>query len=203
MSKALWKKIQQFYGIPADGIPGPVTAATIAQSLKLRKTSQPPRQSKDWPKQTPSRDEIIRFFGEPGLHQVRLKLPYPMVLSWDCSHQITSFACHEKVHDSLAEIFRRTLDHYGFEKIKKLGLHRFGGCLNVRPITGGTVLSTHSWGISVDLWPEANRYSWNHSRARFAREEYDFFWTFVEAEGAVSLGRVRDKDWMHFQFANL
>ena len=33
--------------------------------------------------------------------------------------------------------------------------------------------------------------------------EYAAFWQFVEAEGAVSLGRARDYDWMHFQFATL
>ena len=35
MSTTIWKKIQAFVGVPADGIPGPVTANAIADRLGL------------------------------------------------------------------------------------------------------------------------------------------------------------------------
>ena len=37
MSKATWRKIQAFVGVTADGIPGPVTARTIADRLGIGK----------------------------------------------------------------------------------------------------------------------------------------------------------------------
>lgn len=40
-------------------------------------------------------------------------------------------------------------------------------------------------------------------QARLSGTDYDAFWEFVEDEGGVSLGRERDYDWMHFQFARL
>ena len=39
--------------------------------------------------------------------------------------------------------------------------------------------------------------------AVFSGPEYDAFWSIVEKEGAFSLGRERNYDWMHFQFATL
>ena len=35
------------------------------------------------------------------------------------------------------------------------------------------------------------------------KADYDKWWEFWEEEGAVSLGRARDFDWMHVQFARL
>lgn len=147
--------------------------------------------------------QLLSYFGEPGLHQTMLVLPYPMRLSWDLKTILPRFSCHEKVHDSLSAIFTQTLDHYGLEKIKTLGLDRFGGCLNVRKKRGGTTWSTHAWGAAVDLWPERNGMSWDHTEAEFARPAYLPFWEIVEAAGWTSLGRARDFDWMHFQAPHL
>ena len=40
-------------------------------------------------------------------------------------------------------------------------------------------------------------------RARFSGAEYEDWWRIWEEQGAVSLGRQRDVDWMHLQFATL
>jgi hypothetical protein len=68
---------------------------------------------------------------------------------------------------------------------------------------GGTALSMHAWGIAVDLDPINNQLRWGKDRASFARPEYLPFWKIVEAHGATSLGRAKNYDWMHFQFATI
>jgi hypothetical protein len=61
----------------------------------------------------------------------------------------------------------------------------------------------HSWGIAFDFDPDHNQLKWDHTRASFARPEYKKWLDLWEEEGAVSLGRARDYDWMHIQFARL
>jgi hypothetical protein len=61
----------------------------------------------------------------------------------------------------------------------------------------------HSWGIAFDFDPDRNQLKWDHTRASFARPEYEKWFYLWEEEGAVSLGRARDYDWMHIQFARL
>jgi len=48
-----------------------------------------------------------------------------------------------------------------------------------------------------------NQLKWDHTRASFARPEYEKWFHLWEEEGALSLGRARDYDWMHVQFAKL
>jgi hypothetical protein len=98
-------------------------------------------------------------------------------------------------------VLNRVLSHYGEEKIKALGLDMFGGCLNVRKIRGGNRYSTHSWGISIDYNPAQNKLRWGKDKAQFAKPEYDMWWKCWEDEGWISLGRLKDYDWMHVQAA--
>ena len=63
--------------------------------------------------------------------------------------------------------------------------------------------SMHAWGIAVDLDPINNQLRWGKDRASFARPEFEPFWKIVEANGATSLGRAQNRDWMHYQFAGL
>lgn len=154
-----------------------------------------------WPKQTEA--AMTAFFGARGTNQVSLALPYKMRIAWDPARTVSSFQCNRKVEVPLKRIFKRTLDHYGLDEIKRLRLDMFGGCLNVRRMRGGSSWSIHSWGCAVDLDPERNQLHWKRASATLDDPPYRAFWGFVYDEGAISLGIERDFDWMHFQFARL
>jgi hypothetical protein len=146
-----------------------------------------------------------KFYSPVGANQATLELPqgYSMRIAWDPAKTVTRFSCHEKICAPARRVLVRVLDHYGPARIAELGLDRFGGCLNVRRMRGGSAWSTHAWGAALDFDPERNQLKWNRTQVRFARPEYDQWWSLWEAEGFVSLGRARDFDWMHVQAAQL
>lgn len=147
---------------------------------------------------------MVSFYGPVGENQIPLILPYTLKLAWDSSVIVKKITCHKKVSSSLYSIFEKTLKVYGEKDLRKLRLDVFGGCLNVRKMRGSsTSWSIHSWGAAIDLDPDNNQLRWGKDKATFARKEYDEFWKIVEAEKWVSLGRVRNMDYMHFQAALL
>lgn len=152
-----------------------------------------------WPKQS----AMESFYGPKGGGQVTLVVPYSMRIAWDTDSRISRFSCHAKVRESLERIIIRTLDHYGIDEIRRLNLDLFGGCLNVRKMRGGTAWSIHSWGCAVDIDPDHNQLKFKRAQATLDNPPFDPFWSFVYDEGAIGLGRERDYDWMHFQFARL
>ncbi len=133
---------------------------------------------------------------------MRLALPYPMRLAWDTSTVVHSTLCYEKVHEAAARVLTRVLDHYG-DNIMLLGLDLFGGSLNVRKMRGGSAWSMNSWGIIFDFDPARNQLRWGKDKAAFYRPEYAKWFDLSEEEGAISLGRLRNYDWIHVQFARL
>lgn len=153
-----------------------------------------------WPKQDYA--SMVKFFGPIGENQIQIQLPYPMVLDWE-PKTVTRITCHEKVADTMVRIFKNLLNEYGSQQLHDLGIDQFGGMLCVRKMRGGTAWSIHSWGVACDLDPDRNLLHETSRTARFARPEYEPMWKIIESEGATSLGRSRNFDWMHFQFANL
>lgn len=151
-----------------------------------------------WPKQDYA--SMVKFFGQVGENQTKITLPFPMICDWEPFATVKSITCHEKVADSLLRILKKVRDEYGPNDD---ALRRFGGCLNVRKMRGGTSWSIHSWGAAVDLDPEQNQLRWNRTKARLSAKKYVPFWDIVAGEGWVSLGQMRDYDWMHFQAATL
>lgn len=154
----------------------------------------------------PTQAKVRSFFGEPGsaiCTAGKVELPVSFVIAWNTSQHITRYSCHEKVADALTSIHGEAFRHYGEREFRRLALDKFGGCYNFRKMRGGSSYSMHSWGIAVDLDPESNQLRWGRDRAKFAQSEYDAWWNIVENHGAVSLGRARNYDWMHFQFARL
>lgn len=166
---------------------------------QLAPTAKPPAAAATWPTQA----NVAKHFGAVGANQVMLTLPYEMRLAWDTRTTVARMSCHKLVMPTFRRVFERTLAHYGFDQIKKLRLDLFGGCLNVRKMRGGSNWSKHAWGIAIDIDPEHNQLNWGRDRASLAKPAYDPFWSFVEAEGLVSLDRARNFDHMHFQAARL
>jgi hypothetical protein len=157
-----------------------------------------------WPRQTQA--ELTRFFGPPGSAACttgKVDLPFPFLLAWDNSQKLLKFSCHQLVEKPLEAIFAEAARHYGEREFRRLGLDQFGGCYNYRAKRGASSLSTHAWGIAVDLDPLHNGLRTRAPKARLSGAAYVPFWNIVEAQGAVSLGRARNMDWMHFQFARL
>ncbi len=126
-----------------------------------------------------------------------------MKLAWELKTKVRKMTVNKKVAEATERIFARTLEHYGLKRIQELGLDLNGGAYNRRRIIGGQGWSMHAYGIAIDIDPENNQLKWGRDKARLAKPEYEPFWNIVESEGAMSLGRERNYDWMHFQFARL
>jgi D-alanyl-D-alanine carboxypeptidase len=120
----------------------------------------------------------------------RTALPFPLPLSWERSRFVDGFLCHKL----LAAPFTRI-----FEDIQRAGLASsltsFGGCFNFRPQRTGTRLSTHAWGIAIDLSPENN--------AQGTAGTMDPRVVSIFSNAGFSWGghwKDRSRDPMHFQF---
>ena len=208
-TRAAVRAFQRINGLRVDGDPGAKTQAALwPQDIPERIAPEPAivrrgqRHAADWPRQR----DVEKVFGKPGGRQCtagRVKLPFPMRIAWNKGKRIRSFACHEKVARPIERIFEKTLDHYGPEDIRHLGLDLFGGCYNFRKMRGGNRYPMHAWGIAVDLDPQRNQLRWGSDRARLAEPDCRAFWEIVASEGAIGLGPLRNFDWMHFQFARL
>ena len=121
---------------------------------------------------------------------VRITLPFPLVVSWDHSQTVTAITCHRLLATAFANVF---------DRIQTGGLQNkvtsFGGCFSFRPQRTGAKLSTHAWGIAIDLNPESN--------AQGSAGDMDPAVTAIFREagfkwGGDWVGKTRDP--MHFQF---
>lgn len=175
--------------------------AQVSARAKIEAPGKPAG-STQWPLQR----DVPRFFGPVGGHDCsagKCRLVLPMRVAWNLDQKIEAFNCHVKVATALTSIFEETVRHYGESEWRRLRLDVWAGCFAVRPMRGGTAYSMHSWGIAVDIDSERNQLHWNSKRASLAKSDYTPFWNIVESTGALSLGRARDFDWMHFQFARI
>lgn len=203
---------QRHYSGGIDGITGPKTEAAMiawraarAGIVTLPEIDPVEAARYQWPARRDTA-AMNRLFGKPGSAQAtagRCELPFPFVIAWDVDQRIRRFSCNSVAAPVFTSIFAEAAKHYGEAAFRRLRLDRFGGCFADRKMRGSTTtVSTHAWGVAVDLDPERNQLSWSKSKASFARDEYLPFWNIVEAHGATSLGRARDYDWMHFQLCN-
>lgn len=155
-----------------------------------------------WPSEENS--SLIERFGPPGeSNLVSITPAYPRKLSWDPGTVVKTIRCHKKVADSLGKILKNVLKEYGQQRITALGLDLYSSCYNDRNKRNGNSKSMHSWGIAIDYFDAKNRLNWHQDKALFAQPDYDKWWEIWEDEGWVSLGRVRDFDWMHVQAVRL
>ncbi len=147
-----------------------------------------------------------------------MQLPYPMRLAWNTSQTVTSCQVHYKVQPYLeaalsniynhvrAEIkqqvgYNKTTLEYDkltLDRLRAYGLDLFGGCWCLpRPVRGGTELSTHAYGIAIDIDPKHNALG---TVGRIAKQQ---MWVvdIFKKRGFAWGGGWKRKDGMHFEFA--
>lgn len=192
----LTQSIQRKVGTRADGVYGLATARAVADALGI--DPPPPPTSAQWPRDTT--EEMLAFYGPIGEGHAPIVPPYPLKYEGKILKTIT---VHQKIAGPVLLVLNAVLDHYGLDEIKRLHLDRFDGCYNPRRKIGGTSWSVHAYAAALDFDADNNQLKQDHNTALFANPEYEAWWRAWENVGAVSLGRERDFDWMHVQFATL
>jgi hypothetical protein len=81
-----------------------------------------------------------------------VQLPATLVLGWDRTVPVSRVRVHYKICGSLSRVFH-TIKQIGYWP----ALESFDGTYVWRPKRTGEKLSTHSWGIAIDLNAASNR----------------------------------------------
>ncbi len=162
-----------------------------------------------WPREsTPG--ALDAFYGNPrgpggdvspewlAANMVKIAPPYPMTYE---GKTVELIFVHRKCAESLRRIFRAIWDHYGHDlaKIRAAHLDEFDGSFNYRTNRNDpSKLSTHSYGIAIDLaakW-NPNGKIWQPNSGMIPLDVVRIF----AAEGWAWGGQFNGtKDAMHFQ----
>lgn len=123
-----------------------------------------------------------------------INLPFSMPLSWDKTSDVSRITCHKLLAPMFVTVFAQ---------IKTQGLDKyitdFGGCFSYRPqrtSINGSKLSTHAWGIAIDLNPNEDEQG---TAGSMPQGIIDIFKANGFEWGGIWEGKIKDP--MHFQFA--
>jgi len=111
----------------------------------------------------PPYSEVERVYGDPDTDsddqfdkawlEERTKvfdLPFTLIPSWNRAKLIKRLRFHRLVGPAIVDALRDIGDFFG-PKITKGEWNIFGGGLHLRTMISGPLLSTHSYGIAIDL----------------------------------------------------
>lgn len=158
-----------------------------------------------WPLQS----EMTRKFGVPNYggkfrsNMTEIQLPYTM---WMDDIKITKVWMNKICADSLLRVLTHVwdLNERDYDKIKAQQLHVFSGTWNIRPMRGGSNLSTHAYGLAIDIAAPYNALGKKPGYNKFSFTEKHPLVQAFEAEGWCWGGRwERRPDTMHFQAARV
>ena len=122
-------------------------------------------------------------------HMVLLEVPRPHLLNTTTGKHTSRIYINEYVAPALMHAFKNVLDRGQRFKLKS-----FDGCLNIRPIRGSTTLSTHAYGLAIDINAKGN------GLGETPAIDPDLVKCFTDA-GWIWGGTFKRKDGMHFQIA--
>ena len=143
--------------------------------------------------------EILEYYGNPGSSQLTreyastqmtlITLPYIMRASWDNALEISKAYVHKAVANSLYSCFLEISKRMPYLYMDLAEQNICGGFFNFRLKRGSRKeLSTHSWGIAVDLNPHIAPLNKRSFQPKYIVETF-------ESHGWVNL----EHDGMHFQ----
>lgn len=215
------KKIQKHCDVTADGIFGSQTLQAVAEALNTAATVRAVQHAVNakvdgivgketvshiavWlGLQMPSQSEVRSgrsVFGKAG-DETNLVSIVPAYQLYFEGKPVKTIRVHKLIAQHVEEALLEVSEAYSQQEIKQLGLDDYSGSYNHRTTASGKSLSMHSWGIALDFAASKNAYHQTKRSASLAKPECEKWWEIWERHGAVSLGRQRDYDWMHLQFA--
>lgn len=189
-----WTDCQRALGVTPDGIFGLKSLRAACERLGAE---VPPA----WPPQALVRTGASAF-GRAGDESNLVSFIPPYTLYFE-GRAVKTISVHRLIAEHVRKALEEVLAAYGPAEIRRLGLDQYSGCYNYRATASGKTLSMHAWGIALDFAADKNAYSTHAPKASLSHADCRKWWEIWESHGAVSLGREKDYDWMHLQFARL
>lgn len=125
-------------------------------------------------------------------HLAVYDLPFPMRLAWNKLTIARRIQVHRSVGPVMIDALRAIQHYKGWEYLIEQEYDLYGGCFNFRAKRLGGELSTHSWGIAIDINPHIAPMGSMGHQPQFIID------AFVE-RGFVWGGTFPVPDGMHFQ----
>ena len=132
------------YSLTADGEWGPKSKAACQRYLRSLMPAPNP-----WP----DSDEVslTRFYGKAGDESNLVNLPVgDYIVKYD-GQRVKTIRCHKLIASALGKVIEEIANGPDAGV-----LMHYGGCYNYRKMRGGSRMSTHAWGIAIDLAPNWN-----------------------------------------------
>lgn len=152
---------------------------------------------------------LIKFFGDPrgsngqvsrkwyAENIVKWEPPYKLFYSDGKRTPLKTLLLHKKVVPVFTSAYTEVMNTFSPQEIKDLRLDISGGTYNYRVVRGGNRLSTHAFGIAIDMDPARNPYPKVWKEGMINRE----FCNILMRHGIWWRGYKGDVDAMHFQCA--
>lgn len=138
-------------------------------------------------------DSLRAFYGDPA-ESLLADFVCPPEFRYE-GRLLVRHRCHRMLTERLETALQEISDTLGPARWMTEGWGEYAGCWSHRFRRGGSGLSTHAWGIAIDLAPGRN--AWRSTSRSLSDRGIDI----MEAYGFLSAGRAWGTDWMHFQAA--
>lgn len=154
----------------------------------------------DWPKDnTAAKHAFYGNFNAANFqadHLKRIKPPFTMY--YDKKPMKTGILVNKACADAMMAAFNEIWEKCGHDekKVAATGASDFGGCFNIRKISGSGNYSNHSWACAIDLSPGTNGFNMKGTISDIVVQAF-------KRQGALWGGDyVGRKDKMHFEFVS-
>lgn len=121
-----------------------------------------------------------------------ITLPFALPLSWNPDLMVDQLRCHKLLAGVFSDVFSQIEQEGLADRVNSLG-----GCFSFRLQRAGAKISTHAWGIAVDLNTRANLQG---TRGAMDANIIQIFRSAGFTWGGDWTGKRRDP--MHFQFCS-
>ena len=179
---------------------------TVTNTVADSKVKTPPKIVKtNWPAQSELRSKfgVPDYGGSFKKHMTQVELPYTM---WMDDIKITKCWMNKICAESLVRVLTRLWDANGrdYDKIKAQQLHIFSGAWNIRNMRGGASLSTHAYGLAIDIAAPYNALGKKPGYNKHSFTDESLIVRLFKEEGWTWGGDWQKRpDGMHFQAARV